>query len=127
MIECLQNHTPDIIVVDEIGRKSEVEACRTVRQRGIRLIASAGPRAPAARGRSQAVVRDREGLVPVKEVRGVAGTQTGRGVLRVLGLDPASREPMGFGLDGEELIARSAIRAGVVEAVREGVDLVVGR
>jgi len=41
MIECLQNHTPDVIVIDEIGRKQEVEAAKTVKQRGVRLIASA--------------------------------------------------------------------------------------
>lgn len=41
MIECVQNHTPDVMIIDEIGRPSEVEAARTCRQRGIRLIASA--------------------------------------------------------------------------------------
>jgi len=41
MIECLQNHTPDVIVIDEIGRKQEVEAAKTVKQRGVRLVASA--------------------------------------------------------------------------------------
>lgn len=41
MLECLQNHTPDVIVVDEIGRKTEVQAAHTVRQRGVRLVASA--------------------------------------------------------------------------------------
>jgi stage III sporulation protein SpoIIIAA len=41
MIECVQNHTPDVMVVDEIGRATEVEAARTCKQRGVRLIASA--------------------------------------------------------------------------------------
>ena len=41
MVECLQNHTPDVIVIDEIGRSQEVEAARTVKQRGVRLLASA--------------------------------------------------------------------------------------
>lgn len=41
MIECLQNHTPDVIVVDEVGRRPEVEAARTVKQRGVRMLASA--------------------------------------------------------------------------------------
>lgn len=41
MIECVQNHTPDVMVVDEIGRRKEVEAARKVVQRGVRLIASA--------------------------------------------------------------------------------------
>jgi stage III sporulation protein SpoIIIAA len=34
MIECLQNHTPDVIIVDEIGRKQEVQAARDVGNRG---------------------------------------------------------------------------------------------
>jgi stage III sporulation protein SpoIIIAA len=35
MIECLQNHTPDVIIVDEIGRKQEVQAARDVGNRGV--------------------------------------------------------------------------------------------
>ena len=41
MVECVQNHTPSCMVIDEIGRPKEVEAARTVRQRGVRIIASA--------------------------------------------------------------------------------------
>jgi stage III sporulation protein SpoIIIAA len=41
MIEGVQNHTPEVMVIDEIGRPSEVEAARTVKQRGVRIIASA--------------------------------------------------------------------------------------
>jgi len=41
MIECVQNHTPHVMVIDEIGRPKEVQAARTVKQRGVRLIASA--------------------------------------------------------------------------------------
>jgi len=41
MIECVQNHTPEVMVIDEIGRSTEVEAARTCKQRGVRLIASA--------------------------------------------------------------------------------------
>ena len=41
MIECVQNHTPEIMVIDEIGRGSEVEAARTCKNRGVRLVASA--------------------------------------------------------------------------------------
>jgi stage III sporulation protein SpoIIIAA len=40
MVECLQNHTVGTMVIDEIGRQAEVEAARTVRQRGVRLVAS---------------------------------------------------------------------------------------
>ncbi|KAF0695156.1 Aste57867_14001 [Aphanomyces stellatus] len=41
MVECVQNHTPQVLLVDEIGRASEVEAARTCKQRGVRMIASA--------------------------------------------------------------------------------------
>ncbi|CEG47690.1 hypothetical protein PPTG_18694 [Plasmopara halstedii] len=41
MVECVQNHTVETLIVDEIGRKAEVLAASTVRQRGPRLIASA--------------------------------------------------------------------------------------
>jgi len=41
MVECVQNHTPEVMVIDEIGRSSEVEAARTCKQRGVRMIASA--------------------------------------------------------------------------------------
>ena len=41
MIEGLQNHTPDWICIDEVGRAQEVEAARTVKQRGVKLLASA--------------------------------------------------------------------------------------
>eukprot|EP00644_Phytophthora_capsici_P016430 jgi/Phyca11/536367/estExt2_fgenesh1_pg.C_PHYCAscaffold_520001 len=40
-LECVQNHTVETLIVDEIGRKAEVLAASTVRQRGPRLIASA--------------------------------------------------------------------------------------
>jgi len=41
MIQCVQNHTPSVMVIDEIGRPLEVEAARTCKQRGVRMIASA--------------------------------------------------------------------------------------
>jgi stage III sporulation protein SpoIIIAA len=41
MVECVQNHTPHVMVIDEIGRPREVQAARTVKQRGVRMIASA--------------------------------------------------------------------------------------
>ncbi len=41
MIECVQNHAPHVMVIDEIGRAAEVEAARTVKQRGVRMVASA--------------------------------------------------------------------------------------
>jgi len=41
MIQCVQNHTPTVMVIDEIGRPMEVEAARTCKQRGVRMVASA--------------------------------------------------------------------------------------
>ena len=41
MVECVQNHTPSVIVIDEIGRKEEVQAALTCKERGVRIIASA--------------------------------------------------------------------------------------
>lgn len=41
MVEAVQNHTPSVMVIDEIGRKTEVEAAQTCKNRGVRLIASA--------------------------------------------------------------------------------------
>eukprot|EP00392_Amoebophrya_sp_AT5.2_P018068 g18530.t1 len=41
LIEAVQNHTPDVIICDEIGRLSEVEAVQTVKERGVRCVASA--------------------------------------------------------------------------------------
>ena len=41
LIEAVQNHTPDAIVCDEIGRLSEVLATKTVKERGVRCIGSA--------------------------------------------------------------------------------------
>lgn len=41
MVECVQNHTPHVIVIDEIGRQQEVDAARTVKRHGVRMVASA--------------------------------------------------------------------------------------
>jgi stage III sporulation protein SpoIIIAA len=41
MVECVQNHTPHVMIVDEIGRPDEVAAAGTIKNRGVRLVASA--------------------------------------------------------------------------------------
>jgi len=41
MVECVQNHTPAVMVIDEIGREAEVRAALTCKERGVRIIASA--------------------------------------------------------------------------------------
>ncbi len=41
MIEAVENHTPEVIVVDEIGTEEEAAAARTIAERGVMLIATA--------------------------------------------------------------------------------------
>ena len=41
MIEAVENHNPEVIVIDEIGRQLEAEAARTIAERGVQLIATA--------------------------------------------------------------------------------------
>lgn len=40
MIEAVENHTPEVIVVDEIGTEAEAQAARTIAERGVMLIAT---------------------------------------------------------------------------------------
>ena len=41
MIEAVENHNPQVIVIDEIGRAAEAEAARTIAERGVQLIGTA--------------------------------------------------------------------------------------
>jgi nucleoside-triphosphatase THEP1 len=41
MIEAVQNHTPEVIIVDEIGTEEEALASRTIAERGVALVATA--------------------------------------------------------------------------------------
>ena len=41
MNEAVENHTPEVIVVDEIGTEAEAQAARTIAERGVMLIATA--------------------------------------------------------------------------------------
>ncbi len=41
MIEAVENHNPEVIVIDEIGREMEAIAARTIAERGVQLIATA--------------------------------------------------------------------------------------
>lgn len=41
MIEAVENHNPQVIVIDEIGRELEAVAARTIAERGVQLIATA--------------------------------------------------------------------------------------
>jgi nucleoside-triphosphatase THEP1 len=40
MIEAVENHMPEVIVIDEIGRSEEALASRTIAERGVQLIAT---------------------------------------------------------------------------------------
>ncbi len=41
MIEAVENHMPEVIVIDEIGTQAEALAARTIAERGVQLIATA--------------------------------------------------------------------------------------
>ncbi len=41
MIEAVENHMPQVIVIDEIGTEAEAAAARTIAERGVQLIATA--------------------------------------------------------------------------------------
>ena len=41
MIEAVENHTPEAIVIDEIGTEAEAAAARTIAERGVQLIGTA--------------------------------------------------------------------------------------
>ena len=41
MIEAVENHTPEVIVIDEIGAALEASAARTIAERGVQLIGTA--------------------------------------------------------------------------------------
>lgn len=41
MIEAVENHMPEVIVIDEIGTEAEAQAARTIAERGVSLIATA--------------------------------------------------------------------------------------
>jgi stage III sporulation protein SpoIIIAA len=41
MIEAVENHMPEVIVIDEIGTEQEAAAARTIAERGVQLVATA--------------------------------------------------------------------------------------
>ena len=41
MIEAVENHTPEVIVIDEIGTELEARAARTIAERGVQLVGTA--------------------------------------------------------------------------------------
>lgn len=41
MIEAVENHMPEVVIVDEIGTEEEALACRTIAERGVTLVGTA--------------------------------------------------------------------------------------
>lgn len=41
MVEAVENHMPEIVIVDEIGTAAEALACRSIAERGVQLVATA--------------------------------------------------------------------------------------
>ena len=41
MIEAVENHMPEVVIVDEIGTEEETKASRTIAERGVQLVATA--------------------------------------------------------------------------------------
>jgi len=41
MIEAVENHMPEVIIIDEIGTEQEAAAARTIAERGVQLVATA--------------------------------------------------------------------------------------
>ena len=41
MIEAVENHTPEVIIIDEIGTEQEAAAARTINERGVMLVGTA--------------------------------------------------------------------------------------
>ncbi|XP_020106401.1 uncharacterized protein ycf45 isoform X2 [Ananas comosus] len=41
MIEAVENHMPEVVIVDEIGTEAEAMACRSIAERGVMLIGTA--------------------------------------------------------------------------------------
>ncbi|KAF8933295.1 hypothetical protein BGZ47_010932 [Haplosporangium gracile] len=40
LLDCVRNHSPDVIAIDELNTKSEMEVCQTIALRSIQMVAS---------------------------------------------------------------------------------------
>ena len=40
-VEAVENHMPEVVIVDEIGTEAEALACRTIAERGVQLVGTA--------------------------------------------------------------------------------------
>ncbi|KAF9537640.1 hypothetical protein EC957_007847 [Mortierella hygrophila] len=78
LLDCVRNHSPDVIAIDELNTKNEVEVCQTIALRSIQMVASVhgniqdlvfNPMLNKALGGStQALVSDRVAKVDGKKV-----------------------------------------------------------
>ena len=107
MIEAVENHMPQVIVIDEIGTELEAVAARTIAERGVQLIGTAHGNnldnlmlnptlsdliggiqsvtlgdEEARRRRTQKSVLEREGAADVRRDRGDPGSRAGHGPCR---------------------------------------------
>jgi stage III sporulation protein SpoIIIAA len=41
MVEAVENHMPEVVIIDEIGTEAEALACRTIAERGVMLVGTA--------------------------------------------------------------------------------------
>jgi len=41
MVEAVENHMPEVVIIDEIGTEAEAMACRTIAERGVMLVGTA--------------------------------------------------------------------------------------
>jgi len=84
LLEAVQNHTPEVIVIDEIGTRQEAEAAATIAERGVQMLATAHGRTLANLVRNTALnlLLGGVGTVPLTDsmalLRGVVGAAAGR-------------------------------------------------
>jgi stage III sporulation protein SpoIIIAA len=84
LLEAVQNHTPEVIVIDEIGTRQEAEAAATIAERGVQLLATAHGRTLANLVRNAALNLLLGGIGTVRLtdsmalLRGVVGAAAGR-------------------------------------------------
>ena len=103
MIEAVENHMPEVIVIDEIGTELEASAARTIAERGVQLIATAhgntlenlmmNPTLSDLIGGIQSVTLCRRGGAPARHPE-VGARAQGAADLRRGGRDP-ELEPRG--------------------------------
>jgi stage III sporulation protein SpoIIIAA len=62
LVRTVQNHTPQVVIVDEIGTEAEAAAIKTITQRGVVVIATAHGASDASLWSEQRARRHRSRL-----------------------------------------------------------------